>query len=172
MHQAQHIYRLHRSHRIPHYAKATATPERVAIEGGSAGGLLMGAVTNMRPDLLPRRAIACAVRRRDEHHARRIAAAHSRRVRRVGQSKRVRSLRLHAQLLALRQPGRARAGRNSCPRSWSRPASTTRRSCIGSPQSMSQSYARSSRTTGHCCSTSIWKRATAARPGDTTTSRR
>jgi oligopeptidase B len=26
-------------------------PERVAIEGGSAGGLLMGAVTNMRPDL-------------------------------------------------------------------------------------------------------------------------
>ncbi len=26
-------------------------PNRVAIEGGSAGGLLMGAVTNMRPDL-------------------------------------------------------------------------------------------------------------------------
>jgi len=26
-------------------------PERVAIEGGSAGGLLMGAVTNLRPDL-------------------------------------------------------------------------------------------------------------------------
>ena len=26
-------------------------PARVAIEGGSAGGLLMGAVTNMRPDL-------------------------------------------------------------------------------------------------------------------------
>ncbi|MDE1162045.1 MAG: S9 family peptidase [Acidobacteriaceae bacterium] len=26
-------------------------PKRVAIEGGSAGGLLMGAVTNMRPDL-------------------------------------------------------------------------------------------------------------------------
>jgi oligopeptidase B len=29
----------------------TATPTRVAIEGGSAGGLLMGAVLNMRPDL-------------------------------------------------------------------------------------------------------------------------
>jgi oligopeptidase B len=26
-------------------------PDRLAIEGGSAGGLLMGAVTNMRPDL-------------------------------------------------------------------------------------------------------------------------
>ena len=30
---------------------ATAIPARVAIEGGSAGGLLMGAVTNLRPDL-------------------------------------------------------------------------------------------------------------------------
>jgi oligopeptidase B len=28
-----------------------ATPEQLAIAGGSAGGLLMGAVTNMRPDL-------------------------------------------------------------------------------------------------------------------------
>src|SRR5262249_56040204 len=27
------------------------SPDRLAISGGSAGGLLMGAVTNMRPDL-------------------------------------------------------------------------------------------------------------------------
>jgi oligopeptidase B len=32
-------------------AKGYGDPQRVAIEGGSAGGLLMGAVANMRPDL-------------------------------------------------------------------------------------------------------------------------
>jgi oligopeptidase B len=32
-------------------AQGYGDPTRVAIEGGSAGGLLMGAVTNMRPDL-------------------------------------------------------------------------------------------------------------------------
>ncbi len=32
-------------------AKQFGAPDRVAIEGGSAGGLLMGAVVNMRPDL-------------------------------------------------------------------------------------------------------------------------
>jgi oligopeptidase B len=32
-------------------AEGYTSPERLAINGGSAGGLLMGAVTNMRPDL-------------------------------------------------------------------------------------------------------------------------
>jgi len=32
-------------------AQRYTTPERLVIQGGSAGGLLMGAVTNMRPDL-------------------------------------------------------------------------------------------------------------------------
>jgi oligopeptidase B len=32
-------------------AQGRTTPHRLAIEGGSAGGLLMGAVTNLRPDL-------------------------------------------------------------------------------------------------------------------------
>jgi oligopeptidase B len=32
-------------------AERYTSPDRLAIQGGSAGGLLMGAVTNMRPDL-------------------------------------------------------------------------------------------------------------------------
>ena len=32
-------------------AQGYTSPDRLVIEGGSAGGLLMGAVTNMRPDL-------------------------------------------------------------------------------------------------------------------------
>src|SRR5207245_9588492 len=32
-------------------AERYTTPEKLVIEGGSAGGLLIGAVANMRPDL-------------------------------------------------------------------------------------------------------------------------
>ena len=60
---------------------------RVAIEGGSAGGLLMGAVANLRPDLFRAGAVARALRRRDEHHARFVAAPDGARIRGVGRSR-------------------------------------------------------------------------------------
>ena len=37
--------------RAPGRASSYTSPDRLVIEGGSAGGLLMGAVANMRPDL-------------------------------------------------------------------------------------------------------------------------
>ena len=84
-------------------AQGYGDPKRVAIEGGSAGGLLMGAVVNMRPESFPRGAVACAVRGRDEHDARCIAAADGAGVRGVGRSKRGGVFPVHAELLAVRQ---------------------------------------------------------------------
>ena len=83
-------------------------PHRVAIEGGSAGGLLMGAVANMSPRALSRRAFARAVCRRDEYHARRFPAPHGSRVRGVGRPEPGRVFPLHAELFAVRQLARGR----------------------------------------------------------------
>ena len=44
-------------------------PSRLVIQGGSAGGLLMGAVTNLRPELVPRGCRGGALRGRGQHHA-------------------------------------------------------------------------------------------------------
>ena len=41
---------------------------QIIIQGGSAGGLLMGAVVNMRPDFIQSRARSRAVCRCHEHH--------------------------------------------------------------------------------------------------------
>ncbi len=63
------------------YAKAG----RVAAQGGSAGGELMGAAVNQAPDLFRRGRCRRAVRRRAQHHARRHAAADSGGMDRMGQ---------------------------------------------------------------------------------------
>ncbi len=71
-------------------AERYTSADRLVIEGGSAGGLLMGAVVNMRPDLFQAVISKVPVRGRDQHDARRVAAAHRRRVRGVGQPRRTR----------------------------------------------------------------------------------
>ena len=90
-------------------------PKRVSAMGGSAGGLLMGAVANMAPGDYRAIVAQVPVRRRRDHHARREHPAHDQRVRRVGQSEEEGILRLHAVVLAVRQhcaPGLPRDARD------------------------------------------------------------
>ncbi len=67
-------------------AEGYTSPDRLVINGGSAGGLLMGAVTNLRPDLF--RVVLAEVPFVDVVNTMldAVAAAHRHRVRRVGQS--------------------------------------------------------------------------------------
>ena len=62
--QAEHVLR----HRSPASTTSSTSgwfdPARVGLEGGSAGGLLVGAVLNLGPEPVPRRARGRAVRRR------------------------------------------------------------------------------------------------------------
>ena len=51
-------------------AEKYTSPDRLAIVGGSAGGLLMGAVTNLRPDLFAVVLARSSVCRCAEHRAR------------------------------------------------------------------------------------------------------
>ena len=82
-------------------AEKYTSPARLAIMGGSAGGLLMGAVANLRPDLFAADRRQRSLCRRPKHRARRHAAAHRRRMGGVGEPRRETVLRLHQVLRAL-----------------------------------------------------------------------
>ena len=60
---------------------------RIVAQGGSAGGMLMGAVANMRAGAVRRHHRRGAVRRRAQHHARRHPAADAAGMAGVGQSR-------------------------------------------------------------------------------------
>ena len=79
-------------------------PENLVAFGGSAGGLLMGAVANLAPDLFAGILAAGAVRRPTDHDPGPVAAADRHRVGRVGKPVGGHGrLPLHEVLLALRE---------------------------------------------------------------------
>ena len=79
---------------------------RVSAHGGSAGGMLMGAVANLRPDHLRQHRRRGALRRRAQHHVRQGPAADAAGMAGVGQPHRGRGrLPHHRGLRALRERG-------------------------------------------------------------------
>ena len=102
-----------------------ARPGALAGRGGSAGGLLIGAVANQAPELFRALVARGALRRLRHHHARRRAPADGRRMGGVGQPPGRRGgLPPHAHLLPLRQRDgrRTRTARRAPIRTSSSPA--------------------------------------------------
>ena len=69
--------------------KASPRHDRIVAQGGSAGGMLMGAIANMAPEAVRRHHRRSALRRRAHHHARRHAAADAAGMAGMGQSDRL-----------------------------------------------------------------------------------
>ncbi len=80
-----------------------ASRERLIVEGGSAGGLLVGAVLNMAPEVAGGGDPQGPVRGRGQHHARCVAAVDRRGVRGVGQPRRRRAVRPSPRLLPVHE---------------------------------------------------------------------
>ncbi len=99
---------------------ATPALDRLAAEGGSAGGLLIGAAINLAPDAVRGRPRRGAVRGRPDHDPRPRAAADRDGVGGVGRP----AARPRRRTPRMRRysPVRERPARRSTRRSWSRPA--------------------------------------------------
>ena len=120
-------------------ARGYGDPDRVAIEGGSAGGLLMGAVVNMRPDLF--RVVLSHVPFVDVMNTMLdatlpLTVAEYEEWGNPNEPEAFRTMLSYSPYDNLeRSPARP------SPPCSSRPASTTRRSCTGSPPSTSPNSA-------------------------------
>ena len=162
--QAQHVHRHDR--RAPSTSSPAAGPhrDRVAIRGGSAGGLLVGACITMRPELFA--AVVAEVPFVDvvTTMCDADAAADDHRVGGVGRPARRAVGQLHAELLAVRQDHRAATTRPCS----SPPGSTTCGSATTSRRSGSPSCAPFAPTTSRCSCAARWAPATAARAAATT----
>ena len=83
-------------------AEGVTEPGKIVAEGGSAGGMLIGAVANLAPELFGGMIAERALRRRDQHDLRRHPAADPAGMARMGQSDRGRrGFQGHARLFAL-----------------------------------------------------------------------
>ena len=138
---------------------------RIVAQGRSAGGMLMGAVANMAPELFAAHHRRSALRRRAQHDARRDAAAHAAGMAGMGQPHRERSRFPHDRgLFALRE----RRAPQAYPPSSRSAASPIPASPIGSRRNGWRRSARRRPRADPCCCASTWTPAMAARPAAST----